>query len=338
MPQQTLKLTLIGNQKAGKTALINRLAGNPFDFTSPTISNITQHTLPAGDKVEIYDNTAKLPYKNTNIICLCVDLSDLDNADIKEWATEAYRYAPDGASIAIIGTKKDLLDEANTASIQAEIQRHIGTLEEVPSGRDVIGFYQTSAKTGEGIEEAFSEMVKAKIAEEAERAEEAKAAETAKKPRLLERLSVFLGGSKAKPAVNAPAAQTPPPEATAAKGQTQCMKLKALKLRIVYLRNQKTEAEKEIGLIEHDPNTLKKLQTKLAELAKELTATQCKIDILQEATAPAPNSFNSLSATFAAPPSAEASAKAAEYLSAQCSHPQESAAEEMKEFKRETKP
>jgi len=89
-------------------------------------------------------------YRNTHGILLTYDVthkSSLDNVD--RWLNEIKQYAPHSVTIVLVGTKRENHEKVITIATATEIATKYN-----------LQVFETSAKTGEGIEEVFTFLIK----------------------------------------------------------------------------------------------------------------------------------------------------------------------------------
>lgn len=170
IPPPPYKIVLLGDSSVGKTSLVHRFTTNSFDqHTSNTIGAafITKEfTSPQHPekkvKFEIWDTAGQeryrsltpMYYRNAKVALICFDLSNPQETfeRAKYWIDQLlmHRGTPgeDSIIIKLVGNKLDLSRVAgNAAEIEEYCQNnHITT-------------YETSAKTGEGVEVIFEQIV-----------------------------------------------------------------------------------------------------------------------------------------------------------------------------------
>ncbi|KAJ2780876.1 Vacuolar protein sorting-associated protein 21 [Coemansia javaensis] len=192
-----IKMVLLGESAVGKSSLVLRFVNDEFqDNKEPTIGAafLTQKVRldDAMLKLEIWDTAgqerfhslAPMYYRNAQAAVVVYDItraSSLDKA--KAWVKELQRQANTNIVIALVGNKLDLVaeegvepaaaaaaaDEASGGEAEAE------TVAEAPEGRarqvqaevarayaeeQGLLFLETSAKTGQGVVETFTEVAK----------------------------------------------------------------------------------------------------------------------------------------------------------------------------------
>lgn len=98
---------------------------------------------------------SRIYYRGTWAAVLCYDLTDADSLEkVRFWAAELRQHEPK-AHMYFVGTKKDLLDEDPNA-------RRIDYFTVVEFANQVCGgpVFETSARSGENVDEVFSRIAK----------------------------------------------------------------------------------------------------------------------------------------------------------------------------------
>ncbi|MHA1379857.1 MAG: Rab family GTPase [Candidatus Helarchaeota archaeon] len=164
-----LKAVIIGDGGVGKTSLIIRHVDKKFEKEyKPTLGfDISLKTVSldeenASAELLIWDIGGQAIFKEIRESYLegshcCFLVFDLTRKEtfnnIKNWTVELTRYAGDIPRI-LIGNKKDLENERQVSKENIEEKaRAIGALD----------YFETSAKTGEGVDEAFTKLTQASI-------------------------------------------------------------------------------------------------------------------------------------------------------------------------------
>ncbi|KLO11982.1 ras-domain-containing protein [Schizopora paradoxa] len=164
-----VKLLLIGNSSVGKSSLLLRFSDEqwlPEDEATATIGvDFRVHKLEVNGKkvkLSIWDTAGQERfrtitssyYRGAQGIILVYDISNRETFDaLPRWYTELETYVSSSVVKIVVGNKVD-----------KEFSRQVSTSEgrafaERMSGKDAL-FIETSAKTSQGVQEAFQEVVR----------------------------------------------------------------------------------------------------------------------------------------------------------------------------------
>ncbi|KAK8871023.1 hypothetical protein M9Y10_008936 [Tritrichomonas musculus] len=158
-----MKVMLLGDTGVGKTSLLNKYMdssavlskGKPtigIDYASKRldVENVPTYVHfwdLSGD--EIYIEVRNEFYPEANGIILCYDVSNHDSFDhLNNWIEEGKKYNADWSSMILVGCKSDL-NSAVTPDQAKSFAHKLG-----------VNSFQTSAKNGSNIEEAFNDILK----------------------------------------------------------------------------------------------------------------------------------------------------------------------------------
>jgi small GTP-binding protein len=158
-----LKIVLVGQTGVGKSCILDRQLQNAFEDEMPgTIGTAFATTVvetPGGMlRLQFWDTAgqeqyvalAGMYYRNANIALLVIDLTRRETLlALERWATEVKERAPANVTLMLVGNKCDL-----------ETQRAV-SLNEAAQFRERIGaplYFETSAKTGVGVERLFKSI------------------------------------------------------------------------------------------------------------------------------------------------------------------------------------
>jgi len=162
---------LLGAGAVGKTSLINRYVKNRFsadykitlgaDFLSKKVSV----TKDSGEIVEVnlliwdiagqsqFSSFKKFYFQGVHGSLLVFDLSREETLNpIQKWNEDVLEYSPNAVNV-LIGNKSDLTRNVSEKNIQ-KLGRKLKSK----------GFVETSAKTGEKVNEAFLSIIKSVLA------------------------------------------------------------------------------------------------------------------------------------------------------------------------------
>lgn len=154
------KVIFFGSTSVGKTTLINRWCDNEFDpYKLPTLGVGTRNTLVEIDGVEHnfqiwdtagqdeYSNTTQIYFKNANGGMLVFDISRKESFnDLSKWIEKFVSVEPK-SPIVIVGNKCDLENREVSYDDAQKFAANLG-----------YKYFETSAKNGFGVEEAFSTL------------------------------------------------------------------------------------------------------------------------------------------------------------------------------------
>lgn len=155
----SVKTCIIGSQGVGKTSIIFQLSMKQFKTNvTPTIGasfsckilDVDSYTIrfqiwdTAGQ--ETYKSMLPMYYRKTNLAIVVYDITCAESfSSIPSWIDELEKYAERDCIICIIGNKNDLDNKrVIDRSRASQFAKSIGAL-----------YFETSAKTNEGITEAF---------------------------------------------------------------------------------------------------------------------------------------------------------------------------------------
>ena len=158
------KIVTLGESGIGKTSLINRFTYDTFETLSTTIDNsICYKHLDIENKIikiQLWDICGSerfrrvIPnfYRNASGAVVAYDIFNKWSFDqVKFWIKEVKAYSNTETNIVIVGTKCDILD--------SEVKV---TEEEGKKLADELGvkYFETSAKTGYNVNEAYNFLIK----------------------------------------------------------------------------------------------------------------------------------------------------------------------------------
>ena len=105
---------------------------------------------------ERFRTTTTFYYRGAHAIIVIYDVNDEETFDsIEWWLTEAQRYCNDDALIIVVGCKTDLKNETERFFGKDKVKE---VLENAHFMDTVLGVYEASAKTGEGVQQAFRDL------------------------------------------------------------------------------------------------------------------------------------------------------------------------------------
>jgi len=179
MPVVRRKLVVVGDGQCGKTSLLWVFARGMFpEVFVPTIfESYVMDASVDGRQVEVelwdtagqedYDRLRPLSYPNSHVVLICYSIACSDSLEnvVEKWFFEVRNFCP-GVPFILVGCKKDL--RSGHDSIDS-IRRHGQTPVTPEQGRVVAkriaahGFFECSARKGDGIDELFECAVRASL-------------------------------------------------------------------------------------------------------------------------------------------------------------------------------
>ena len=156
------KIVTLGESGIGKTSLINRFTYDTFEIQSTTIDNsICYKHLDIENKIikiQLWDICGSerfrrvIPnfYRNASGAVVAYDISDEWSFDqVKTWIEDVKAYSNTEINIVIVGTKCDRLDRKVTEEEGKKLADELG-----------VRYFETSAKTGYNVNEAYNFLIK----------------------------------------------------------------------------------------------------------------------------------------------------------------------------------
>ncbi|MHA2297241.1 MAG: Rab family GTPase [Candidatus Hodarchaeales archaeon] len=176
MPKKLiLKIAILGDGAVGKTSLINRYMYERFatDYKVTLGVNLLSKDIIIGEdesptrkpidiSLQIWDiagqssfaSYRKIYLKDVNCSLLVYDITRPETLDsLIRWHKDVVEFSP-GVTSAVLGNKSDLIEERKVTSDQ--LQKVIRRIKPVDS-------FESSAKTGEKVNEVFLAIVKHQI-------------------------------------------------------------------------------------------------------------------------------------------------------------------------------
>ncbi|OHS94769.1 small GTP-binding protein [Tritrichomonas foetus] len=158
-----MKIMILGDSGVGKTSLLNKYMkpSEPLGKGKPTIGidyesqRLDVENVPtyvhfwdlSGD--DIYIEVRNEFYPEANGIILCYDCSNPESFEhLQRWIDEGSKYQADWSSMVLVGCKADQSSKVSPDEAKA-FGRKFG-----------VSSFQTSAKDGSNVQEAFKEIMK----------------------------------------------------------------------------------------------------------------------------------------------------------------------------------
>ncbi|PRP76541.1 RAB24, member RAS oncogene family [Planoprotostelium fungivorum] len=169
MSKVDVKVVLLGKHSVGKTCLVERFLRGKFkENTVATVGaafgakkmdvNGREVTIGVWDTAgqDRYESMSRIYYRSAKAALVCYDLTDLQSFEkVKLWVDELQQNEEECA-IYIVGTKSDGVDVG--ALPRRDMQEY---------AKQINGFmFDTSAKSGDGIEEIFQHIAEAHVNKE----------------------------------------------------------------------------------------------------------------------------------------------------------------------------
>lgn len=164
------KITVIGDGSVGKTSLIRKYTQGSFqeDYIKTIGAQFSKYEIEIdGDYVTLFfwdiagqDEFHFLRpsfYKDSKAAIIVYSLEENENdlgknslKHIPNWHDEILKFCDD-IPIVVFANKVDLIDKENLVDTK---------ILKIVKKRDFIGYYRTSAKTGEGVSQAFQAIIR----------------------------------------------------------------------------------------------------------------------------------------------------------------------------------
>jgi small GTP-binding protein len=164
------EIVFIGSSGVGKTALITRIDGKPFEenrlltIAGGCITVPVRHDDDDDHRLLIWDTAGQekcrtiipLDFKNAVLIVIVYDITNRESFElVGEWLAMSQAHAPSGIRIALVANKHDR--EGNRVVTTRDGQMQSNKLE-------AMVFRETSALAGQGVEELLEEITAAALA------------------------------------------------------------------------------------------------------------------------------------------------------------------------------
>ena len=160
---RSLKVVLVGDTKVGKSCILSRFVQGTFDRNMPATIGaafLTKViTTPNGPvRLQLWDTAgqekfrslAPMYYRSSAVAVLVYDVTSKQSLDgLEDWAAEIADKAPHNIKLVVVGNKIDMVEERCVPEVSGQ---------EFARNLHAVLHKETSAKTGEGINEVFNEI------------------------------------------------------------------------------------------------------------------------------------------------------------------------------------
>lgn len=167
----SLKVVLVGDTKVGKSCILSRFVQGTFDRNMPAtigaafLTKVIQ--TPNGNvRLQLWDTAgqekfrslAPMYYRSAAVAVLVYDVTSKSSLDgLEDWAAEIADKAPTNIKLVVIGNKADMEDERCISLQQGR---------EIANQFNAVLHGETSAKTGDGINEIFAKIAELDITQD----------------------------------------------------------------------------------------------------------------------------------------------------------------------------
>jgi len=161
MSKVDVKVVLLGKHSVGKTCLVERFLHGKFkENTVATVGAAfgakkmdvdgKEVTLGIWDTAgqERYESMSRIYYRSAKAAVICFDMTDPQSFEKAKYWVDELLQSEEGCLVYLVGTKLDLTREQGGANVSQDEVRQFAT-------KMNARVFQTSAKTGEGIEDVF---------------------------------------------------------------------------------------------------------------------------------------------------------------------------------------
>ena len=165
---RSLKVVLVGDTKVGKSCILTRFVHNKFDRNTPAtvgaafLTKVVQ-SKSGSVRLQLWDTAgqekfrslAPMYYRSAAVAVLVYDVTQKASLEaISGWAAEIADRAPPSIKTVVVGNKIDATEHRVVFTEQGEaLARDIGA----------IGHYETSALTGDGIDNLFANVAEIEV-------------------------------------------------------------------------------------------------------------------------------------------------------------------------------
>ena len=158
-----MKVVLVGDTQVGKTCILGRLTTGSFRSSSPAtvgaaFQNHVMTTSKGAVTMQIWDTAgqekyralAPMYYRSAHVAILFFDLTNRESFNsLDQWANELEEKTTGELRLFLVGNKVDLESDRKVTKEEAE---------EFGFQHGAIEYFETSAKTGQGVIELFTKV------------------------------------------------------------------------------------------------------------------------------------------------------------------------------------
>lgn len=160
-----IKTIIIGDTSVGKSNILTKFADDEFKSDYSSTIGVDYKTI----RVDYFDKSVKIMiwdtagqerfksitktfYKGSKVVIICFDLTNRESFDnVDTWLEEIYKENLTNPIIVLAGTKADLqtkriIEKEEAIKKSTQLKLH--------------GYFETSSKTSDGIEEMFFSIIK----------------------------------------------------------------------------------------------------------------------------------------------------------------------------------
>ncbi|KAK9819020.1 hypothetical protein WJX74_004647 [Apatococcus lobatus] len=159
---QTIKVVLLGEGRVGKTSLAQRYVRSSFNegqAATVQAAFFTKAVRVQGQEIEValwdtagqekFHSLGPIYYRDAHAALLVFDITDTDSFKrVKRWVDELHAMAGERCQLVIAANKQDLQHRSVSEEEAQEFAASQGA-----------AYFQTSAKTGLGLEELFTALL-----------------------------------------------------------------------------------------------------------------------------------------------------------------------------------
>jgi small GTP-binding protein len=168
---RSLKVVLVGDTKVGKSCILSRFVQGTFDRSMPATIGAAFLTkvVTTGNgpvRLQLWDTAgqekfrslAPMYYRSSAVAVLVYDVTNKGSLQgLEDWQAEIGDKAPHNIKLIVIGNKTDMADDRT-------VPRATG--EELAKKLGAVHYTETSALTGDGVNEVFNFIAEIDISQE----------------------------------------------------------------------------------------------------------------------------------------------------------------------------